>query len=152
MTVHTITRAAFNEWYSKNAETLRTNDWIQFDVDSEVYDDAFDALTSNLTSCTELFSAMMGENGLHVTDDSVTFDPDGLGVIETVSSRVASDYEQSLDDGTSKTNDPESPWVVYGLSGDDDVDYNGSYIDTGIMLLRVLVGIPAFAEPNVNPV
>lgn len=146
MTIHTVTRDAFNAWARTNAEILRDNNWIQFDPDPEVFDDAFDNLRMFLECCTEPFNDMMIENGLRLEPDCVTFDSDKLDAIETVSALVQSDYECEND---RNTNMPDSPWVIYKLGGDDDVDYNGTYIDSAIMLLSLFSGIPYCNYPHI---
>ena len=139
MTIHIVDRAPFNAWAAKHRDVLRDNDWIAFDPDPEVYDDAFDALLSYASSCTELFDGMMRENGLRVLPHGIMFDDEKLSVIENVAALVASDYER---ENGRNTEMPDSPWVLYGLGGDDSVDYCGSYIDTAIMLLRLFTGLP----------
>lgn len=139
MTIYAVTREQFNEWYATHADVLRNHAYIQFEHDPNISDDAFDALTDFFTNCTASFTDMMTANGLTITSDAVTFDSDRIDTILEAAALVQTDYEGENGRNTTM---PDSPWVIYGLSGDDDVDYNGSYIDTATMLLHLFAGLP----------
>ena len=70
--------------------------------------------------------------GLEEDSLFISYDPNYFNVIEQIANQVIAEYEceETWDC------DAVNLWSIFNLSGDDDVDYNGSYILTAIDWLR----------------
>ena len=72
------------------------------------------------------------------TDMTIHFDCKYFEAIDAICDCIHQDY-----DDFSNLNDidmlPLSTWKLFDLSGDDDVDYNGSYIQTAVDWLRTYI-------------
>jgi hypothetical protein len=85
--------------------------------------------------------------GLHIHNDrvyvsSVTDGADTLHMIESICNLVSGEYDSPTK--TCKASNMRM-WDVLGLGGDDDVDYNSSYIITGIQHIRMFLN---WAHPS----
>lgn len=65
--------------------------------------------------------------GLWVDGDIIHFNPDKFDEIEKLAQQVLDEYESGERDGL---------WDAWELQGDDDVDYNGSYIGIIVDILK----------------
>lgn len=97
--------------------------------------DEFD-ITYYLSECTPKFRAWLLEQGLGVStpwngDALIHFNPETVEAIEVETINIINDYEGEYENtGT---------WGKYELHGDDDVDYNGGYIQIALDILRAYV-------------
>lgn len=128
MTQQTVTFAALASWL--NADPQRIEDLgITHSRDDE--DSPYEAedVSYYLSECTDAFRDMMRKNGLWVSDDwnTLHFDPDLLQNIEDQAAAVEDALDGEDEDGAAE---------LYGLSGDDSYDYNGSYITLMMDLIR----------------
>lgn len=107
----------------------------QIDKNLDRYDWGFDEDDEGFVSemlageCSELFIAFMRENGLEAQPTGVTFDPTKLDVIIDMANAISF----SLDTPN------QSLFDRFGLTSDDDVDYNGGYIVGLIVAIRASV-------------
>jgi hypothetical protein len=84
------------------------------------------------TSLTSRAAGYLASKGFLTTDDGVFVSSlEAYLTACTFTTLVAEDYE-------SLENNPMSVWTLLNLSGDDDVDYNGSYLD---LILGILTRI-----------
>lgn len=134
MTVHTVTREQFNEWAAanrNNPESDASDDAGLLDWD-ETDDDAFAQMTTYLVG----IQNVNDERGIVIADDFVTFTIPALDSARLVYDLVMDDYNNADDRSTDL---PDSPWVIYQLSGDEAVDECGSHPIIAIDLLMELM-------------
>lgn len=143
----------------KYLQLSKLNDWLYGLPDEEFGDltcevkadsprgtqDEYD-FSYYLSECTDAFFQFLVANGLFVRGGTITYDTDYFGNIATAAAAVMADYDDDHDalaklgclppytnaDG-SRTE--VMPWVKWELGGDDDVDYNGSYITMALDVL-----------------
>lgn len=116
--------SALVEFANANAEMLENS------IGVFPCDDVFEAddLLQFIHSCTPSIGEFLHEHGLFVDGDTIYYAPEQYDVIGELTARVVNEYDSA---------DRRMPtWRKYELSGDDDVDYNGGYIDTFIDLLN----------------
>lgn len=100
----------------------------------------------HLCECTYEFYEYVVSQRLYVRGGWITYDPDLFGNISAAASAVMADYDDDFDalrelgcfppyrndDGSPAEG---TPWKKWNLGGDDDVDYNGSYILAALDIL-----------------
>ena len=83
-----------------------------------------------LASCTPKFEEFMATQGLRHDGDVIVFDVDKFIIIRTVSNVIVAEYNSE-----NRPHGADSLWDHFGLSGDDDVDYQGGYIAIALEVL-----------------
>ncbi len=73
--------------------------------------------------------------GLTVNETTITFDDSLLNDIDHLANLIFIEYNSAIDVYPQKT----PLWGMFSLSGDDDVDYNGSYINVACDILRHVI-------------
>ena len=93
--------------------------------------DVFSQFLTLISSATPKMRKFLKSKGLYYHPKSKTlyYSPENTNTIREETGKIVDEYE-----GESEFDpeDPESTWERYGLGGDDDVDYNGSYIDAAL--------------------
>lgn len=95
-------------------------------------DEEHDSAAYYLSEASPQFTAMMLTHGLYIDGDTLEVQEDQLEYIEDEALRVIASFDNGGQ--TSRA------WEEYGLSGDNDVDYNGGYILIFIEALRAYIG------------
>ena len=73
---------------------------------------------------------------LYVDDETITYDTDFFPAISAICAQIYADY-----DDCDHCNPIIDVWTMFDLRGDDDVDYNASYIHSAIDYLLVFDAI-----------
>lgn len=108
--------------------------------------DEFD-ITYYLSECTPKFRAWLLEQGLGVSrpwngNALIHFNPETVEAIEVETINIINELDAPFEvvQEHPRTTVKRMPtWDKYGLQGDDDVDYNGGYIQIAIDILRAYV-------------
>ena len=150
-----LSLAVFTDWL--NSQSAELFEEITGISKKEQEKTPFFEIDLFLTAASELFSAWIRENGLWFDEetDTICYDPDKFGVIALQAACVMADYDWDEDSskilaaGGYSTNPDDyeykdgrqasrnTPWNRWNLRGDDDVDYNGSYIAMALDALLV---------------
>lgn len=77
------------------------------------------------------FAGFLEANGLALTDEGISFDPEKLDAIDAVANTIIQEYE--IPEGKRPT------WERFGLESDEDCDYSGHYVLRITKLLRIFV-------------
>lgn len=85
-------------------------------------------LTYYLSEASPLFSKWLKERGLFLEEDAINFDPDKFEEISRMCDAIIAEYDDE---------DDKPLWEDFNLRGDDDVDYNGGYIQIAMDALRI---------------
>lgn len=88
-------------------------------------------IEEGLGECSGWMDGQLRENGLYVENDYLHYDPTKFSNIDFLTRLVDEGYEGILQNS--------NIWEFMELSGDDDVDYNGSYIDGVIESIQWLL-------------
>lgn len=107
------------------------------------------SLTYWLSECNDKFFEWLVSQGLYQRNAWLTYDPDNFDAIAKECAAIMADYDSDVEEiaklGLGYSTNPadydgerheNTPWVKWGLGGDDDVDYHGGYIT---MVLDVLI-------------
>jgi hypothetical protein len=122
-----ITKQQFLDFAIKNIDKLED---LGFFVDDE--NERWDEFLGLATACTTKFAQFMTEAGLRIVDDTVFIDHSNtLDIIDDEAVKISEEYDNIPD--------PMPTWEKYDLSGDDDVDYNGSHIMIVTDILRMMI-------------
>jgi hypothetical protein len=105
-----------------------------------------------MSACTDQFREQIERHGLHVDFERglVSVDDGAVDRVRALANAVMGQYDALDDDLSAMIERDGNVWEMYGLGGDDDVDYNGSYwlmiCDALDVLLRD--GVPDLIVPN----
>lgn len=100
---------------------LETHGIERSDYKHHELDDAFGSISDNVKKYFE--DACM----FHIQDDGIYFHPVWLHSAQSLINTIADEYGAS---------DCRFIWTAFDLGGDDDVDYNSSYVDSGLSYVR----------------
>jgi hypothetical protein len=128
MTTHFVNVTTLREFVERN-DTLRELTSIDTICDDYDDDERDEFIVDFMTSCSTLFDEFLMQRGLHYDDvnNRIMYDDEKFDEIDAMCVDIAHDYENDDERGT---------WKRFELRGDDDVDYNSSYVSIMIEILR----------------
>ena len=129
--IHTITRAAFNEWAATHGSTLSDLYGVDLEPDENWFDEIMGITFTGDTS-DGLISDMTALGFARVDDDTITYDDARHDDLVRCFDRVR-DEEMHGDDSTPELREATMPtWVRYDIHHDDDEDYNSGLPGIGL--------------------
>jgi hypothetical protein len=112
--------------------------------ESSVYDDAAECIESNATALNDNFRLWLKARGCDLRTDGLTIVcRESLELMHAMAMMIMAEYDNAELRGN------DNLWTLFGLGGDDDVDYNGGYL-TGVYELLTLP--PRLFELDLNEV
>jgi len=84
-----------------------------------------------MSEMTHLMNEWLKQKGLYIEGDELIAETDNLDEISDVAEAIVVEYDSEEEKPT---------WDRFGLSSDDDVDYNGSYIEAVVEIVRERIG------------
>jgi len=84
-----------------------------------------------MSEMTQLMRDWLWQKGLYIEGDELIAETDNLDEISDVAEAIVAEYDSEEEKPT---------WDRFGLSSDDDVDYNGSYIEAVVEIVRERIG------------
>lgn len=109
--------------------------WPDDDDIPDIFDSEIDGLLYWMAERNYNMECWMETVGLWIDHDAreIHYDPKYFPQIHAMTKRIFDEYESgAMDD------DENSIWNEFGLRGDDDVDYNGGYIENFLTLLELI--------------
>ena len=99
--------------------------------DFDGWHDAYESMVHQANSMTPKVREWLSKVCEFTCDDEgITYDPQMLDTVDNLTDVLSAEYEAIQDIRTT--------WTAFGLSGDDDVDYNGGYINAITEVLRLM--------------
>ena len=136
--IHTITRAAFNEWASTNGAMLTELYGVDLEPDEKWFDTIM-GITFGGDASDGLISDMAVLGFARVDDDTITYDDARHDALVRIFDRIREE-DDCGDDGTPELRATTMPtWVRYDIHHDDDVDYNSGLPAIGLGAITVFV-------------
>ena len=83
-----------------------------------------------MSEMTQLMRDWLWQKGFFIESDELVVETDNLDEIERIAEAIVAEYD--CEDEKERIH-----WDQFGLSSDDDVDYNGSYIEGVVEIVRV---------------
>jgi hypothetical protein len=126
MTTQTITYDDMTNYIMTN-ETQR--DVMSIDV-NETFDEIRETIMHFALSCTSRVDEYLRVAcSFDIRDDAIAFDANKLKYVDAFTLLISNEYDCECN----------NMWDAFDLSSDDDVDYNASYIDIIVDLLRDMI-------------
>jgi len=130
-------RDVFAPIYPQEFDTVTTHD------PKELEDDPFE-IDYYLSECSPKMSAFLRDHGLALGrpwngDLLIYFNPEWFEAIDRETTAVQLDYDSCGGELEKLGYSLGEVWKKYELHGDDDVDYNGGYLQIVIDSLRALI-------------
>jgi hypothetical protein len=121
--------------FDQIGRALVANGDVGLNVSDTLYEIADGTLTfageasANMDACTDQFREQIERLGLHVDFERelVSVDDGAVKRVRALAKAVLLQYDADADEIAGMIERDGNVWEMYGLGGDDDVDYNGSY-------------------------
>ena len=129
-----IEYATLAQFVRDNADAQQIVNWPNDDATD---DDPIDNIRHFALSHTDALSRYMRVwCSFDVRADNIECDPMLFYAVERISGAITHEYDHVEKYDHTDVINVVKLWDVFGLGGDDDVDYNGSYISITVDLLR----------------